>query len=73
MKEEVNEEPQEEEPVPFSPSVLPKAGLPPSLSGLPKPPPPKATAPVPDQIILDLQQLQIQQRAKCLPPNASSI
>eukprot|EP00973_Karenia_brevis_P043968 6090663-Karenia_brevis.AAC.1 len=63
MKVEVKGEPQEEEPAPSSPSVLPKAGLPTSLSGPPKPPPPKATAPVSDQIILDLQQLQIQQRA----------
>eukprot|EP00973_Karenia_brevis_P057706 8027614-Karenia_brevis.AAC.1 len=43
MKEEgvVKEEPQE----PSSPSVFPRTGLPPSLSGPPRPPPPEATTP----------------------------
>eukprot|EP00973_Karenia_brevis_P024696 3405555-Karenia_brevis.AAC.1 len=65
MKEEgvVKEEPQEEPQEPSSPSMLPKAGLPPSLSGPPRPPPPKATTPVPDQVVLDLQQRLSQERA----------
>eukprot|EP00973_Karenia_brevis_P061537 8556909-Karenia_brevis.AAC.1 len=53
--------------------MFPKAGLPPSLSGPPRPPPPRATASVPDQAILDIQQRLIQERAPFLPPNASSL